>query len=914
MILWVIFAILMFGESTDQLHTEALPQEIACAPCNCTKTADEDIHADCSKKHLDTIPSSIPSGVTHLIMANNVVTNLSADDLHQFSQLRYLDLSKNKINILHADGFKGAVALLWLNLHGNQLTLNKTTYPKGLFQDQTKLAVLDLSGNTLVKKSSYPDESLGDLVSLHTLVVDGIENCTFGEGFARLTNLTTLTISGRRGYCSIFGLLNESFIHTPHLRILDISKCKITLIDVGSFLPLRNIDTLDVSENELGFKTFGDSMFGLINSSLRVIKLNRITSTYAIGIQIQLTHVRFFNEMQVKEIYLDCNSIENIENIALHAFTSVEVISMKGNEFRPGSYMLATDQLVNLRKLFINNPYAISGPLPEFATNSDSCISTEHDNDKVFNFYPEKKIYMDTVQRLQRRQTRSSVHRKDHTRKRMLVQRNFNGIPTNMVISRPKVKRLSSHQNRTSRPTLKEKEEFIQYSINIKIPIAPNATFVNASNRYIRSKIGKMSFLRNQIQTIDLSNNILTKWEGPVLQAQNIKFLDLSNNFCKFIAPTFLKHASGLQILNISQNYLAESLENDTMGEIFINQIFLEIFRISNNFIYHLPPLIFASLEKLKVLDLSWNMMSSWVVNIRQMTHLYLLDLSNNRFESVPKSLRKQIDEIMIVRIDTFHVSMKGNSLKCTCDTLEDMWWMLEPYVVVEEESDTQCTLSDGTMVSLDNLNNLVLELHERCKTVIPLIFGATTGLILFVSVLVGGIIYRYRWKLRYLYYTTRRKYRGYQRQLGEEDNFRYDAFVSYEYDDREFVVQDMRNILEQRFGLRLCIHQRDFMVGEPITANIVNAIQSSRKTIILLTPSFLASSWCDYEVHMAKLESIHTGRDILCVVWLIDIPDTSKISRDVLDEIEHGTYIQYPADEIDKEEFWQKMKAAISF
>ncbi|XP_067658217.1 toll-like receptor 4 [Haliotis asinina] len=614
-----IFAILIIGESTHHKETEAGLQKISCSPCYCNTATDGDIHADCSNKHLDKIPSSLPSNVTHLTMTNNLLTKLSRD-LHRFSHLKDLDLSKNNIISLN-DSFKGVVTLLSLNLHGNQLTLEKATYPKGVFKDLKKLKSLDISNNTVVTNSSYPDDSLGDLVSLQKLVVDGLENCAFGQGFARLRNLRTLNISGQRGYCSINRLLNTSFVHTPYLEKLNISKCQITDIDVGSFLPLRNIDTLDMSENNrLGFKTFGDSMYGLVNSSLRVLMLNQIMSIYDIGVQIQWTHFRFLTEIHVEEIYLDCNKIETIEDTVLHTLRSVEVISLK-------------------------------------------------------------------------------------------------------------------------------------------------------------------------------------------------------NNY-----------------------------------------------------------------------------------------------LSYNRFETVPKSLRYQIDTIMAERKDTFKIRMKGNNLKCTCDTLDDLEWMLEQYVVVEEASDTSCSLSDGTETSLDNLNNLVLDLQTRCKTIIPVIFGTTTGLILFLSVIVGGMIYRYRWKLRYLYYTTRRKYRGYQRRMDEEEHFIFDAFVSYAEEDREFVVQDMQNILEKRFGLRLCIHQRDFMVGEPITANVVNAIQSSRKTIILLTPSFLESSWCEYEVHMAKFESIHSGRDIFCVVWLTDVPDTRTISRDVLDEIENGTYIKYPGDEVDREEFWQKIKAAISF
>ena len=40
--------------------------------------------------------------------------------------------------------------------------------------------------------------------------------------------------------------------------------------------------------------------------------------------------------------------------------------------------------------------------------------------------------------------------------------------------------------------------------------------------------------------------------------------------------------------------------------------------------------------------------------------------------------------------------------------------------------------------------------------------------------------------------------------------------------------------------GLRLCLHQRDFKVGKTIVENIVSAIDTSRKVVIVLTKSYV--------------------------------------------------------------------------
>jgi len=79
------------------------------------------------------------------------------------------------------------------------------------------------------------------------------------------------------------------------------------------------------------------------------------------------------------------------------------------------------------------------------------------------------------------------------------------------------------------------------------------------------------------------------------------------------------------------------------------------------------------------------------------------------------------------------------------------------------------------------------------------------------------------------------------------EDEFRYDAFISYSHQDGNWV----RNVLLARLeseGLRVCIDTRDFEVGVPSLVNIENAVDQSRKTLLVLTPNWLASEWTAFE------------------------------------------------------------------
>lgn len=58
------------------------------------------------------------------------------------------------------------------------------------------------------------------------------------------------------------------------------------------------------------------------------------------------------------------------------------------------------------------------------------------------------------------------------------------------------------------------------------------------------------------------------------------------------------------------------------------------------------------------------------------------------------------------------------------------------------------------------------------------------------------------------------------------------------------------------------CIDDRDFTPGVPILDNIVDAIHSSYKVILVLTNNFVSSQWCQYEADQAIIRSLGLNDD----------------------------------------------------
>ena len=111
---------------------------------------------------------------------------------------------------------------------------------------------------------------------------------------------------------------------------------------------------------------------------------------------------------------------------------------------------------------------------------------------------------------------------------------------------------------------------------------------------------------------------------------------------------------------------------------------------------------------------------------------------------------------------------------------------------------------------------------------------------------------------------------------------------------------------------LRLCIHDRDFLPGEAIEENILKAIDTSRKTIVVLSKNFLKSVWCEFELEIARKECVEKGRNLIIAVMLEPLTVEDKMPRSVKRLIRKNTYIEWPEDLSKRDHFWNKLRAAL--
>jgi formylglycine-generating enzyme required for sulfatase activity len=98
-------------------------------------------------------------------------------------------------------------------------------------------------------------------------------------------------------------------------------------------------------------------------------------------------------------------------------------------------------------------------------------------------------------------------------------------------------------------------------------------------------------------------------------------------------------------------------------------------------------------------------------------------------------------------------------------------------------------------------------------------------------------------------------------------NRFSYDVFVSYNHKDKDWVRGILLPYLENE-GLRVCIDHRNFEVGVPALVNMENAVDRSRKTLLILTPDWIQSNWTEFEALLIQTtDPVGRGRRILPVM-----------------------------------------------
>ena len=829
--------------------------------CTCLKTSHYKVNISCRDTKVNiTDVCRICKTIKHvwrLDLSQNELKHIPASCFKDCFEMEELILASNKLSELEKPAFNGLLNLKRLYLDNNTLISDGEVYDPNLFVPLSNLQLLSIRWTVKMvsgtKMMSYLSNVANDsLAQLRSLYLDGLPGTKFGPNFLCFKNLRYISFSGETSYCNMNSLTKLTFENVPYTETLIISHCNISGVEAESFESLKEIRLLNISYNmALGFPSLRNVSYGLrFSRKLEVLDYSKVYKTFGITTQLNRCDVWFLQNTTLKEIRLNSNRLSAIEINALHVMPpTLEVVYLEDNQITFGPYVLQISCIPNLKRLELNR--------------------------------------------------QESTHRVAAYNEEIYIQENRDDTSGGCPVDRGHLKPSCPLSKRTP----------LNWG---KFKIPSSLKHISARNSNLRYQATNVRLrFKSNIESIDLSNNVIYSWTDPLILFYSLKHLNLSNNFCSNISGQFFLNCPNIIRLDASHNKIGPIVAKDEHGSIFQFLKSLRTLDISSNMIERLPENIFIYSGSLENLDLSFNQIENISFIFDHMRNLSTLLLRQNKITTLPVKLLKQMSDHSKLGRKNVTIDLSENSLDASdCDNVEFLSWLTTHQdVFTNIKSYTFHTSTQGKLSYPDFLK-VFGHIQRDCnhKNYYGLIAAASCFIVISIAVILGSILYRYRWRLRYFYYMTKARYNGYIPVRNTDDNieYRYDVFISYATENYQFVTGEMFNKLNAT-GLSMCLHQKDFLPGNPIAENIVQAIRNSRLTLIVLSPYFIESKWCIYEFNMARMESIYSreGENVVFVVMYENV-DLTKLTLEMRDYLETESYLSFPRDEAEKGYFWQ--------
>ena len=857
---------------------------------------------DCSRRELNTVPPIGKHNATSVDLSNNEIELISQMAFVGQIQLTSIDFTANQLKNITGSPFAGLASLVVLVLSKNELShLASTAFrglhnlevldvshnilksvPDAVFRDLLNLKILQLTFNELTAVPNAALSPLHKLEELH-LAYCHFTSATFGPEFESLTNLNKLSFATTKNIT----ITNSTFQHFTRSPLRELLLMWFPYnLEVGIFKTLENIEFL-VTPGPFCFRAT-ESLF-LLPSSVKRIELQVgcpiISRNFLMplsNLNETLTSLYFTTALKTPDI--------KIERFAFEWFPFLR--ELKLSDFQHGwihsdEVFFGLNQLETLSLIRMMLTSIPSEAFLAFANTQSLKRLDLSENSLTGNFLPDAFASVTSLESLDLSYNPIAFITEWIERLTNLTSIFLNGEGIQSI------SRVS-----WNRPLYYLKEIRLdglvawppEYNELILSHTAPNIEILTVADAKYK---GILLAIRNltSLQHLDVSgsltvlteDNLFKQWSTTLFS--NLKSLKFARNSLKTMTNLNLNITTP-RVVDVDLSTNAITVVDKTLGLLLY----------------------------LQHLNLNGNQISS-LDNFQNLVHMKSLKLAQNLINYVPVTFVKTLTESELEFLD-----MSNNPFECTCAIKPFQDWILGDKRIYLEPGIYRCDgPSESKGISLTQVN-------LDCSTYLGLHIGIAAVCIVLAG-LATTLSWRYRWHLRYRIFLLckwlRMRYddvdvvdRDNNRNDFEMVELRYDAFVSYAHEsdnDLEWVLNEMRpNLEEGPEPIRLCIGQaRDFLPGTNLFDSISDAIHQSRKTIVVLSPSYVNSELCYFETQHAWKRLLEEGRDVLILILLEPIPD-DKMTIWMRQLLCKKGYLRWPHGRAGHQLFWRCVREKI--
>ncbi|XP_013397942.1 toll-like receptor 3 [Lingula anatina] len=850
------------------------------APCHCDFTSLSQEIVNCSYSRLRALPLEIPIPLNTTVLDLRY-TGLSEIPPHAFSQLeglKALYVGGNNIKHFHEDSFAGLwnLELLDLSPLHPDMHFDYEAFPTNLFRDLISLKILmfgRMSSSAQIQQG-YLDQTLAPLHKLQQVTFPSLTDgdTPFGRGYNNLTSLKTV---GFHGVGSVTNIRKHTFAmlkNCPIERLAFIS-CGLDTVEYGTLSSFPHLKVLDIEYANFMSVTEAEKFIcDLNNTSIEVLHMYHIFGwrNWKPNVPQWIVSANTFQCLKhtsLKTLELIRNRIEAIDLQNFKFLPHLEYVDLSGNNLlfglENGIQEIGFDKI--FRDLMINTNLTL------FRVDNNiyrTSLVTPQDIPSKSFWYGRPKLPLEPAK-------------------------------YSYVSPTPQTNRSAPHNFRLELPIL-------------KINLPENLEYVSISwwatdrNDYLPCDTfkGSVYFFPNKLRYLRIEDVNLKTFCALLYGLDRLEFLDLSYNGVNFLPKPFFENFISLIYLYLKENNLGPLIAEGGLHPIQLPH--LEILDLSVNKISTIPKDFFGYLVSLKQLDLRDNRISTLSFTMTNLLSIEYIDISTNQLTALAIS---QLDYIMKMNASSLDVTlnMSNNPMDCNvCDGIGFLHLIIHSNMTTIFSNDSTCYMN-GSKTSLESsLSRLERECDSSPHTIISsnlwLSLGASLGVI---SAAVCGLIvaYIYRWHIKYHFFLLRRHFR----KRGVITATPGHVYASYDDNDYYYVTHKLLRHLEDEDQLDVIIDQRNFIGGASLSEAIVEAVENSRKTVLVLSESYVLNPWCEFEFQM----SLARGYQSVIPVMFQPVP-FDAMTKSLRKYIRARGYIKWTEDPDGQRLFWKRLSNAI--
>ncbi|XP_004536491.1 protein toll-like [Ceratitis capitata] len=321
---------------------------------------------------------------------------------------------------------------------------------------------------------------------------------------------------------------------------------------------------------------------------------------------------------------------------------------------------------------------------------------------------------------------------------------------------------------------------------------------------------------------------------------------------------------------------------------------------ISHNKLYELPLNTTSGYASVSSLYAAHNQLSTIRV-IRLPYNLRVLDVRANRLDRLSRDF---LISYMQTRVTLQQLYISENPWLCDCEAELLLNIIRAQRHRIPDAHAAFC--ANMPNVSLTNVKFAEICVIKRSSSVLLKLALALT-LLSTALISVTALYYKYKLQIKVWLYAHRIFLCCITDASLDEDKM-FDAFISYSHQQQEYVNNTLLPQLEQgvpRF--RICTHERNWLAGGYIPEQIIESVEQSRRTIIVLSQDFIASDWARMEFRMAHQSALNERRARIIIIKYGELTDIRNMDKELQAYLKMNTYLEH-----NDPRFWQKLRYAM--